>query len=196
MTYFVLMLGPDYNKLSSNQLMEKINVGDENAFRVLYDRLWEPMYLFAFSLLKEKDVAKDMCQEVWMDFWSRRQTISNENIDGYLMRAVRFRVYKNLRDTKLKTSHLEFISSLEAPKSERPTEILFFSDTKSLLNKSISKLPKKCKEVFTLSRYEGLDNGEISERLGISKRTVETHISNAIKRLRNEAIFLLALFLF
>jgi RNA polymerase sigma factor (sigma-70 family) len=83
----------------------------------------------------------------------------------------------------------EFLETIKSTDSDTILENLYLKDTEKLLEKSVQKLPEKCREVFMLSRCTGLDNSEISKKLGISKRTVETHVSNAIRRVKSEIIF-------
>lgn len=178
-----------YLELSASELMNKIKDSDEIAFQTLFDRLWERMYVLSYSILKDKIVSKDIVQEVWISIWDRREVINNENIEAYILKATRFRVYKELRDAKLIHFSKGFQESLTTSDGEGPLEQMYLKDTDSAIAKSIENLPKKCKEVFVLSRYSGLENSEISKKLGISKRTVETHISNAIRRVKSDLVF-------
>lgn len=166
--------------------MHKIKDSDESALKMLFDRLWERMYLLALSLLKDKEVSKDIVQEIWIGVWERRHEIQNENIEAYLLKATRFKVYKELRDNKLHKTQIDFLERIQSPDPENILEKLYFEDTRAQLERSLGNLPKKCRLVFTLSRFEGFKNWEISQKLGISQRTVETHISNAIKRIKSE----------
>jgi len=172
-------------------LMEKIQQSDERAFRILFNRHWEALYVFAFSIIEDKTTAKDITQEVWISFWERRKKIKNDNIKAYLYRSIRFRVYKELRDNKKLNSQIELIENIIS--STNTEDIINLSDTNSIVQHSISKLPPRSKEVFELSRFEGLSNQEISIKLGISKRTVETHISNSLKHLRRDVVVALVL---
>ena len=169
--------------------MELIQQSDEGAFRILFNKHWEALYVFAFSLIEDRSVAKDLVQEVWISFWERRKKIKNDNIKAYLYKSVRFRVYKELRDNKNLNSQLDIIDNIIS--SNNVDEILDLIDTNSIILDSISKLPPRSKEVFELSRFEGLSNQEISEKLSISKRTVETHITNSLKLLRRNIAFAL-----
>jgi len=71
--------------------------------------------------------------------------------------------------------------------------LINLADTNNTVQESINQLPPRSKEVFELSRYKGLSNQEISDKLGISIRTVETHISNSLKHLRRNIIIALLL---
>ncbi|WP_187269366.1 sigma-70 family RNA polymerase sigma factor [Algibacter pacificus] len=168
--------------------MSKIKRSDESAFTVLYDKLWESMYALAFSLLKNKEVSKDLVQEVFVDFWIRRSEIENNNIEAYLKKAIRFRVYKELRDTKF-NNNIDLLDSTKVPQASGILDNLQLKETKNRIDKAIGNLPKKRQQVFTLSRYNELNNLEISQRLGISKRTVETQISLAIRSIKSEINF-------
>lgn len=173
---------------SNKILMERIKCSDERAFSILYDRLWEKMYRKAYSILDNKYKAKDIVQEVWINFWERRLKIENDNIEGYLLNSVRFKVFNEFRNSKNKSSLIDdFIKSNNATAaSNNIYNEINLKETQFIINNSIKSLPKKCKEVFELSRLDGLKNKEIALKLNLSQRTVETHISNALKNLRKK----------
>ncbi|MCF7567983.1 RNA polymerase sigma-70 factor [Sabulilitoribacter arenilitoris] len=177
--------------------MRRIKNSDHHAFKLLYDRLWESLYVRAFSILGDKNIAKDIVQEVWISFWERRAEISNDNIEGYLLRAVRFKVYNEFRNSKYKNKLIgEFLQSYKPNlKTNNVEQTIQLKDTEKAILEAVNSLPNKCKRVFELSRFEGMKNEEIAQKLNISKRTVETHISNALKVLKNNVALSLAVFL-
>ncbi len=179
------------NSITDFELMERIKQSDEYAFRMLFNRYWEELYVFSCSIIEDKVIAKDLTQEVWISFWERRKKIENDNIKAYLYKAIRFRVYKELRDNRKLNSQVELIDNIIS--STNTDDIINLADTNNTVQESINQLPPRSKEVFELSRYKGLSNQEISDKLGISKRTVETHISNSLKHLRRNIIIALLL---
>src|SRR5690606_3486468 len=167
---------------STYELMERIKRGDSQAFEELFNLLWEPMFTRAKAILLDEDMAKDVVQEVWVDFWQRRRSIVNNNIEGYLMQSMRFSVYKELKRNPLKAEHLAYLETIECQSAT--DDQVIYNQTEQMVYHSVDQLPSRCKEIFKMSREEQLSNAEIASQLNISKRTVETQISFAIKNLK------------
>ena len=179
-------------QLANRALVQKMKNSDRVAFSELYNNLWKPLYVRVYAILTE-----DVLQEVWIDLWQRRKQIENKNIEAFLFSAVRFKAYNQYRNTRTRRAILENLSAVnENSSSNNVEESLDLSETKEALVKLIDSLPPKCKKVFELSRFEGLKNREISQKLSISKSTVENHISNALKVLKTKMATLSILFLF
>lgn len=178
-------------------LMHKVKNSDSKAFRELYDALWQPLYVRVYTILRDKQQSEDIVQEVWIDLWQRKDQIANENIEAFLFRAVRFKAYNQYRNSSKRREILQNIfASTTIARVNDVEESIFLQETTEAILKSVDALPPKCKKVFELSRFEGLKNKEISQKLGISQRTVENHISNALKKLRTEIATLGILFFF
>ena len=165
----------------------RIQQGDRLAFQKLFDLLWEPLYIYAQSIVMDEEAAKDLVQEVWIDYWKRCKSIQNIAIDAYLRQAVRYKVYNYLRDQKFNTVQIEVIEDLltdEIAIDDPATLQENFFTTQSKLNNVLKSLPQRCREIFCLSREEGMTNTEIAIHYGISRRTVENQITFALKKLR------------
>ncbi|UMB52578.1 RNA polymerase sigma-70 factor [Lutibacter sp. A64] len=180
---------------SNLELANRIANSDQTAFNILYNKLWEKLYVFSQSIIMDEAEAKDILQEVWIDYWNRRKEISiKHNIEAYLYQAVRYKTYNILRNKKFNTIQLEVSYELSVDASIELNYDL--EETHLRLNNYISKLPSRCQEIFTLSRNEGLSNKEIADKIGISIRTVENQISialNSIKKNMEKAVLLLVL---
>lgn len=166
-------------------LADKIIKSDKKAFDSLFNLLKEEMFIFAKSILMDESKAKDVVQEVWISYWERRKKIENKNIKAYLFKLVRNRVYKTLREVKFNKVQLDTIKDLKLTAVQPCTEEKYdLEATHQKIEKSIKKLPKRCKEVFELSRFSGLKNQEIALCLGISKRSVENQLSIALRKIK------------
>lgn len=163
-------------------LHQKVQENDVKAFQKLFDLLWERLYVFAHSVLMNEEVAKDIVQEVWIDYWNRRKAIKNICIESYLFRAVRYRAYNYLRDSALNTVQIEVIETLTSESDVILQED--FESTEKKITNILKNLPHRCREIFTLSREEGMSNTDIATYFGISKRTVENQITFALKKIR------------
>lgn len=166
------------------ELARLIKGSDRKAFNSLFDLCWEPMYTYAASLLQDDTVAEDLLQEVWLDYWKRREDIQTDNVKGYLYKAVRYKCYNYLRNNKIPTTLLETASSIAIEPTVTSYENL--QDLSLQVETILAKLPPRCQEIFTLSRINQLDNREIAAQLNISSRTVENQLSVALRKLRKE----------
>lgn len=157
---------------------------DREAFNTLFELLWEPMYTYAASVIMDNSIAKDLVQEVWIDYWQRREDVKVSNIKSYLYKAIRYRCYNTLRDLKFNETQIEAANAVcitsEIELEEDVTEL------SKRINDTLSGLPKRCQEVFRLSRMCNVNNKEIAERLNISQRSVENQISLALRKLRKD----------
>ncbi len=162
-------------------------------FASLFEQYKEPFILFANSYLRDRVVAEDIFIEAMMQYWEKRQELpSDTNVPAYILTTIKNKALNHLRhlDIKLEaetemfnhqTRELNFrIFSLE---SCDPTD-LFSSEMQSIIRKTMNELDEKTKQIFYKSRYENKTNREIAEELGISIKTVEFHISKALKLFR------------
>ncbi|WP_241077774.1 sigma-70 family RNA polymerase sigma factor [Flavimarina sp. Hel_I_48] len=115
-------------------------------------------------------------------FGTREKKPSILNLEGYLFRAVKYKVATQLRDLKFTRAQDEVLQQI--PVSSKVDTNLEYQDFERFLNARIEQLAPRCRKVFMLSRFEHYSNGEIADQLNISIRTVEKHISDAIKELR------------
>ena len=165
-----------------SHLIIQIRQGNRLAFNALYLRYWEGLYRFGYGILGDEDLAKDILQDIFFALWRNRESLEIRSAAGYLYKAVRYEVARALRKGQLTAPHQEYLATLPSPgSSEDP---LLLADLESQVKDTLEKLPKKSREVFYLSRFEDLSNKEIAQKLSLSQRTVEWHISSALQYLR------------
>ncbi len=169
------------NQPSEKALLDAIANRNELAFAQFYELNWDSLFMAAFKVLKDEETCKDIVQEVFLSFWNHQNHQEIANVQAYLHQSVRYRVLMMLRKSKISERHLELMRN----QAENTTEILLeYQELNQTVEQSIQSLPAKCQEVFRLSRFEHLSNREIADRLNISVRTVETHIGNALRKLK------------
>lgn len=169
---------------SDEQLLDRLKQDDRMAFTQLYDRHWEKLFQAAYNVLRDADVAKDSVQEIFLTIWRNRHTQQINCFSAWSLQAVKFQVAGFLRQGKLAEIHMQQLSG-STTMVNTTEEFLDLKELNNLLEKSLTTLPEKCRDVFYLSRFEQLSNREIAQRLDLSTRTVEWHISNALKHLRH-----------
>lgn len=167
---------------SDQKLIEQVSKGNELAFDHFYNKYWDSLFISAYVILKDVEACKDIVQDVFLNIWERSNLNKIDNIEAYLHQSVKFKVLMALRKGKVSDRHLQTLQELIANTTE---EQLDYEDLNETIESSIKSLPAKCQEVFRLSRIEHLSNNQIAERLSISVRTVETHISNALRQIRS-----------
>lgn len=154
----------------------------EKEFKELYLTYYPVTLRVAVYILKEEQAAEDAVQEVFLKVWSNPSILSGvEHIKAYLILTTRNLCFDKLKKQKRESDHILQLE-LESQEPEQEGEKAF----RDVLEEAVSKLPPKCRLIFSLSRFEGLSNDEIAEYLEISKRTVETQISLAFKAFRGE----------
>lgn len=168
---------------TDERLYQQIVAGNDRAYYELFERYWESLYAIGVKILKDRELAKDVVQEVFLSFWENRGQKPIQNVGGYLHRAAKFGALKALRDDKS-----QFHDGVEIAEEigSHGHGTLDSEEFEQQIAQAIEQLPDRCKEVFKLSREEHLTNKEIAEKLDLSQRTVETHISNGLRILREK----------
>lgn len=164
------------------KLLELIRADDCAAFDVVYAKYWSKLYTAAFNILRDRQAAEDIVQEVLVSLWLRRDSLEIGSLSTYLYASVRYQVFKVIRSGKIRESF--FLEVKELSVGNQGENALIQQDISNLLDEGVSSLPEKCRQVFLLSRKEHLTTKEIAQRLGLAPKTVENQLTIAFRRLR------------
>ena len=176
------MNSPEVQLFSDDRLIALIRENDLTAFEHIYNKYWSKLYLSAYNILRDRQVAEDITQEVLVNLWIKRTTLQITSLNAYLYTAVRYQVFNVLRSGKVKAGLFNTLEELFSKNGGE--EILSEKEINRLLEQGIAELPEKCRQIFIMSRKEHLSTKEIAERLGISPKTVENQLTIALNRLR------------
>ncbi len=163
----------------------------EADFEQLFKNYFKPLVNFANKFLRNIDDSKEIVHDVFVKLWEKRDTLDSEkSIKSYIYTAVNNRCLNFIRNNKKFSDTVELEnkdSNLSATQNIEELEI------QAIITKTLENLSPKVRKVFMLSRYENLKYAEIAETIGISVKTVESHISKALKELRKNLREYLAL---
>ena len=193
------MAGPGSAEPHPGQLQEeadwvrRIRGGDPEAYEQLFYRYAPALINFARRFVQDVQVAEGLVQEVFLQVWKRRTRLDpDRNIKSYLYAATRNRALKELRRAG---SALEgagdltrSVSQPQSPEEEWDQQQVGFE-----VNKAVARLPKRCRVIFSMSRFDQLTYAEIAESLNLSIKTVETQMGRALKTLRRSLAHLISI---
>ena len=164
------------------------------SFSELYLIYYPKLVRFAKEFVMSEEDAENITQDVFTDLWEKRESMNHiENMNAYLFRLVRNKCLDYLKHKVFEQKYVENVkASFEIELNLKLQSLDRFdvydiserNQMEKLIRDAINSLPKRCRDIFLLSRMEGLKYREISERLGISVNTVECQMGIALKKLR------------
>lgn len=174
-----------YKSLSETELIIQLKLGNHSAYSEIYNRYFDLMFIFAFKKLRDEEISKDFVQELFMNLWNKKETLSETGkLSSYLYISIRSRILDFFAHQKVQTKYLDFLKSYQLPANEPTDHLIREKELALYIEKEIQVLPKKMRKVFELSRIENLSHTEIAQRLDITENNVSQHLSNALKIFR------------
>lgn len=174
------------DELSTLELAKRIRAGDVTAFETLYKLFWTAMYSFAFRYVQSGEEAEDVVQEVFFRIWrSRSEWNVIGSVQNYLFISVRNASIARLRRnaTAQRWSERERVSS-SGESTSGPEADLEVAERHADIERALAEMPEKRRAVCAMRWIDGMSYAQIAERLGITEKTVENHIGNGVKFMR------------
>jgi RNA polymerase sigma-70 factor (family 1) len=168
---------------SDEQLLALLKESDQQAFEQIYSRYWKKLFALAHHKLKSRQDAEDIVHDIFASIWMRRSELHIQSLEAYLATAVKYKILEYFN----KSIHQSLPAAEETladMATVLPSDQLDHQFLSRLVEEKIHLLPEKCRFVFEQSRIAGKSNPEIARELNISRKTVEKHISNALRQLR------------
>ncbi|RZM21758.1 MAG: RNA polymerase sigma-70 factor [Pedobacter sp.] len=172
-----------YGGYSDQELLALLRESDEAALNEFYKRYWEPLYISVNNILRDGAPCEDIIQEIFIKLWDKRQSIEiHLSVKAYLFASCRYEVFRLIKTQRVREDIFDGLQErLYEPSAYGSLE---HKELIQQINSIVERLPEKCREVYKLSREENLSHKEIAERLGISTKTVENHITRALTQFR------------
>ena len=170
-----------YQSYSDFDLIALLKVDDVVAFEVLYGRYFSKLYNHAYEKLHDRFLAQEVVQDLFISFWQNRYKLDvRVSLASYFFIALRNLIINQYRKQLIYEQHIQKIGLTQSDLSDSTNEWLNYKDLQSEYHAVLQTLPEKCREVFMMSR-NGASHKEIAEAFNISPKTVEQHITKALR---------------
>ena len=184
-------LEQDKSQRKADELFDQVRTGDQSAFELLFSIYFARLNDFAKNVVRDGMISQDIVQEVFVKVWETREEIENINLEAFLFRLVRNRCIDYIKHLKVVNNRMQKIQIISKYEELYRIDfmgnepyVLIEEELKIKIEKTILSLPDRCREVFILSRMDGLKNREIAEKLEINVKNVERHLSRALQSFR------------
>ncbi len=175
------------SKILSCNLEITTDWSSAEGFHELFNNHYSRMVSYAFNFLKEQEASEEVAQEVFFQLWKNRTEIKIQtSIDSYLYRSVRNRCINLIKHIEIRETYKEYNNRKIEAENNTFSDILTVNELDVKIRKAIDAMPSQRRKIFLMSRYDELSYAEIAEKLGLSKKTIEKQISNALQYLRIE----------
>ncbi|MBP1618131.1 MAG: polymerase sigma-70 factor [Bacteroidetes bacterium] len=165
---------------TDDELLNAIRLNDEySSFSAIYERYWDKSLAIAYNLTRDKSLAKDIVQDVFVSFWNRRKSLEINNFGNYIATAIKFSFYLHIdRERRRRVILEEKLERKAEAEADEQIEKLFYVDYFLSL---IETLPEKCRLVVSYSKLHDMNNADIAQKMNISEKTVEGHLTKGLK---------------
>ena len=178
---------PNINNELFLSLLEK---GGKHAFETLFRLYYSKLVHIARGYLVYQEEAENIVQNVFLKIWENKECLGEvSNINSYLYTMTKNLCLDQLKHEKVKRNYLDNSYRIKSEIQykfiqDEAASLLLENELEEKIVQSMELLPEKCKNIFKKSRLEGLKHSEIAAELGVSHRTVDNHIANALRHMR------------
>lgn len=164
---------------------ENLAIGNIKHYEKMFKKYYPMLCIYARKFVEDDSTAEEIVQNVFYILWKKRNEITiNSSLKSYLYRSVHNNCLNHISHQRIVQKHQQETINAERTYANDPLEELKRVELYERMNKALDELPERCKEVFKLSRFEGLKYHEIADRLSISVKTVEANMGKALKHFR------------
>ncbi|HEY9257714.1 RNA polymerase sigma-70 factor [Chitinophaga sp.] len=171
--------------MTDKELVGLVHSQPLEAFRLIYQRYWEPLFNIAFKRLQDAEEARDIVQEVFVTVWDQRaQLQARESLLPYLQVILRNRIFNLYARNEVKLRYIVETQWQATFAHNNVAQQLTLKELQHIVNDAIAQLPPRMQEIFLLNREEQLSPAEIAEHLSLSVQTVKNQLHRATEKMR------------
>jgi len=173
---------PHLSSLNDDQLLAQIRDGEARAFRKLYENYQPVTYHFLLRFLKSPELTDDLCQEVFIKIWDKReQSPELLSVKSYLLTAAKHHAFNFLKRAAVDQTAKAEILRHTVTEGSNLENAIHFNDYKRYLDGVLATLTPQSREVFRLCRQEGKTYDEAAAELGISRNAIKKHMVRSMR---------------
>ncbi len=168
-----------------NLSLKRIQKGDLKEFERLFRELYSPLCLYANKYLQDRDKAEEVVQDIFYGIWKNRERLDIKvSFKSYLYRAVQNNCLQLIQHHAVEDKYKQYVKNEISHFQLDPVKEMELQEMNKVVEETLESLPERCKEIFSMSRFEGLKYREIAEKLQISTKTVEANMGKALQAFR------------
>lgn len=172
-------------RLSDQQLIAHFSgKNGENILAEIYSRYWRRLLAIAHNHTADQVLAEELVQNVFIGLWKRRDSLQVKHLPTYLSTAIKYQVFSAIRKNTRLRSRFTTMDDADLQIPDDAHEEIYAQFLDQQIKGIVDTLPETCKLVFTYSRHQGKPNREIAKTMNIAEKTVEGHLTKALKILR------------
>lgn len=169
---------------NEKEILLRLSEGDEKAFSHIFRTYYSKVKSFSYGFLKDRDEAEELTQMIFIKLWEKKEAFASvNNFDSYMFTLSKYTIFNYIEARHI--IPVEIDDAQDVSDTITPYDEIVANDLKLLVDLTVSEMPPQRRQIFHLSRQDGLTNDEIAVKLGIQKKTVENHLNLALKELRN-----------
>ena len=187
-------------EITSIEVVRRLISGDEQSFEKVYRYFYPRLMYFAKQYIYDIEASKNIVQDVFTELWDRRNTLKDEtNLNAWLFTVTKNKSLKIISHLKSQKNYDSYFKARQLDVNyialnDFYTSNFVFEELQAQINTALEKLSPACRKVFEMSRFEDRKNREIAEELNLSIKTVEAHISKALRSFKADLKDYLPLF--
>lgn len=197
-----IIFGADYQHIkvaipNTTITMKPLSADSELEFEQLFKEHFKSLYAYAFTILKNEAIAEETVQNVFYKIWEKKVPGNIQtSLKAYLYKAVYHESLNHLKHQKIKARYqVHIMQQTNNHNDQGASRKILVKELEEKLRDAMNALPRQCRTIFQMSRFDGLKYQEIADQLGISVKTVENQMGKALKQLRVKLIDYLPIFM-
>jgi len=171
-----------------NVSLEKIRITPE-TFEKAYNENWKNLYSLCYYYVNHQEEAEEIIQDLFKSIWERRaDLIIHTSVEQYLFRALKLKIAEHFRTKAVHRKHWEELKMIAVHAEASTEQAVFYNDLQNNVNELVGQMSPQSRNVYTMSREEGLTVPEIASRLSITAKTAENHLTRALGFLKKRLL--------